>query len=182
MSSLIYIWISPSTRLSELAFSLFNDRIFENPQIAIRLRTSVTEWANWERGFRYWLHVLILAQNLNCAIRLKNDEQDTVKNLVKHLITHSQYSVFEENYLEVTRNFYTEESIKLAEKMQDEPKEFFKHCKLRIDEEDARSRTVLPVGSWSIVREVTEKAIWSGRLEWLSNSSMWYRRDLKIIF
>lgn len=84
--------------------------------------------------------------------------------------------MFEENYLEVTHNFYTEESTKLAESMKNDPKGFFKHCKLRIDEEDARSRAVLPVGSWSVVREVTEEGIWPGRLEWLSNSSTYYRR------
>jgi cullin-4 len=44
-----------------------------------------------------------------------------------------------------------------------DPEAFFKHVQLQIEEEGLRSGAVLPVGTWSLVREVTEKALWEGR-------------------
>lgn len=39
-----------------LAFSLFTERIFENPRIAERLRAGILEWVGWERKCRYAAH------------------------------------------------------------------------------------------------------------------------------
>jgi cullin-4 len=54
-----------------------------------------------------------------------------------------------------------------------DPQASFKHVHLRIEEEGLRSEAVLPVGTWSLVREVTEKALWEGRLDWIATERMW---------
>jgi cullin-4 len=69
--------------------------------------------------------------------------------------------------------FYEAESEERRSALKAGPQAFFKHVHLRIEEEGLRSEAVLPVGSWSLVREVTEKALWEGRLEWIATESMW---------
>jgi len=103
--------------------------------------------------------------------RLQHDFRAEVPALIAHLITHRQYSAFEEYYVEITRAFYVAESKEQQTALQADPKDFFKHVRLRIEEEGLRSESVLPIGSWSLVREVTEKALWGGRLEWIATQS-----------
>lgn len=63
--------------------------------------------------------------------------------------------------------FYEAESEEHQSALKAGPQAFFKHVHLRIEDEGLRSEAVLPVGSWSLVREVTERALWEGRLEWI---------------
>lgn len=90
--------------------------------------------------------------------------------LIAHLVAHKQYSAFEEYYLQLTKEFYTIESAGLADTMEGEPRRFFKHIHTRIQEEEQRSKNVLLVGSWGLVREVAERALWEGRVEWVTSS------------
>ena len=74
----------------------------------------------------------------------------------------------------MTRSFYLAESAERAEALKDNPKEFFRRGKERIGEEINRSKAILPVTAWNLVREITEKAFWDGRMEWLSEKSIVY--------
>jgi len=102
---------------------------------------------------------------------LQHDLRAQIPALISCLISHKIYSSFEEYYINITSEFYVTESTKLAESMAGDPKGFFKHAYQRIEEENKRSQDVLPIGSWSLVREKTERALWSGRLEWLATGS-----------
>lgn len=90
------------------------------------------------------------------------------------MLTYKQYSTFEEFYVNITHSFYLAESAEQAEALKDNPKEFFIRGKERIDEEINRSKKILPVTAWALVREITEKAFWCGRMEWLSQKSIAY--------
>lgn len=72
------------------------------------------------------------------------------------------------------RSFYSAESAEQADGLQNSPKEFFRRGKERIEEEIKRSKAILPVTAWSLVRAVIEKAFWGGRMEWLSEKSILY--------
>jgi cullin-4 len=74
----------------------------------------------------------------------------------------------------MTRSFYLAESAEQAEALKNNPKEFFRRGKERIGEEINRSKAILPVTSWNLIREITEKAFWGGRMEWLSEKSTVY--------
>jgi cullin-4 len=79
--------------------------------------------------------------------------------------------VFEEYYRDITWQYYEKESSKLAEEMKDNPKGFFEHIKSLIKEEVERSKKLLPVGSWSIIRDATLKALLSERMTWIAEES-----------
>lgn len=70
-----------------------------------------------------------------------------------------------------TISFYQQESQERADALKNDGLAFFKHVRLRIEEEVQRAKAVLPPGSWSGVQRITEKALLGGRLEWLANES-----------
>lgn len=72
----------------------------------------------------------------------------------------------------MTHSFYLAESAEQAEALKNNPKEFFRRGKERIGEEINRSRAILPVAAWNLISEITEKAFWGGRMEWLSEKSI----------
>ena len=74
----------------------------------------------------------------------------------------------------MTRSFYLAESAEQAEALKNNPKEFFRRGKERIEEEIVRSKAILPVTSWNLIREITEEAFWGGRIKWLSETSTVY--------
>ena len=74
----------------------------------------------------------------------------------------------------MTRSFYLAESAEQAEALKNNPKEFFRRGKERIEEEINRSKAILPVTAWNLVHDITEKAFWGGRMEWLSEKSIVY--------
>ena len=55
--------------------------------------------------------------------------------------------------------------------MHDDAPGFFRHMRLRLEEEVKRAKMMLPVGSWNLVRKVTEQALWTNRIDWLANES-----------
>ena len=87
------------------------------------------------------------------------------------MLTYKQYSAFEDFYITMTRSFYLAESAEQADALKNNPKDFFRHGKERIEEEINRSKAILPVTAWNLVREITEKAFWGSRIEWLSEKS-----------
>lgn len=91
--------------------------------------------------------------------------------LAIYLVAHGQYTNYENHYVSITRQYYTTESQRLSEEQQKDPQAFFRHVRARIGEEEYRSKEVLPVGSWGLMRETVEKALWDGRLNWLANES-----------
>ncbi|KAF9460280.1 Cullin family-domain-containing protein [Collybia nuda] len=145
---------TPSIRT--LGYSLFTDRIFENRKIAENLRGGILEWITWERKFG----------------RPGNAFREQVPALISQLNLYKQYSPFETYYVETTTLFYKTESEEQAQRLKNDPKGFFKHAHQRIEEETQLSKAVLPVGSWGLVREATENALWSGRLEWLASETV----------
>lgn len=94
-----------------------------------------------------------------------------VSALISHLYTHQQYSVFEEHYREMTWEYYENESRKTAEDMKDDPKGFFDYVQRRIEEEVERSKKLLPVGSWNVVRDATLRSLLQGRMQWIAQES-----------
>ncbi|EDR04746.1 uncharacterized protein LACBIDRAFT_330354, partial [Laccaria bicolor S238N-H82] len=112
---------------------LFTQRIFENPRIAERLRSGISKWVVAERN-----------------LRIPHSKRKNVEELIKHLITHSQYSSFEEYYIQFTRSYYQADSADCATELTGDPQGFFKHVIMRIQEETERSKAILVVGSWGL--------------------------------
>lgn len=140
--------------LSNLAYLLIGDLIFNSVQVVERLHKGLKTWLDTER-----------------RTRSVHPHRATVPALVIHLVRHHQYSTLEKHYVDLTQSFYIKESAGKAEELKDDPKAFFKHARVRIDEESARVRAVLPVTAWSIVGTTTEQSLWAGRTEWIANKS-----------
>ncbi|KAF8907718.1 Cullin-4B [Gymnopilus junonius] len=141
--------------VKDLAYSLIGDRIFGSAQLMERLRNGVKDWLIWER------------ENGR-----EHRDRKAILDLISHLVRHHQYSAFEEHYVNVTQNFYLEESSKKATQLKDDPKAFFNYARARINKEAARSKAVLPLPTWGILREITEHALWGGKLDWLAGSTL----------
>ena len=109
--------------------------------------------------------------NLSPNTRKPHSDRAVIPALIQHLITHSQYSNFEEQYITYTRAFYEAESAEKAVELKDDPRGFFEHARTRVDEEAARCAAVLPVGSWNMVKYAAEWSLWNGRTEWVANNS-----------
>ncbi|KNZ75711.1 Cullin-4B [Termitomyces sp. J132] len=150
----VYVIGNPKlVNIRTLAYSLFSERIFGNPQVQLRLRTGVSEWVNYERKFR-----------------MAHSRRPEIPKLIVHLTVHNQYHAFEAFYIKITREFYTAEATELSQSMTSNARRFFGHIIVRIEEEEQRSKDLLPVGSWNIVRQAVDECIWGGRLEWLANN------------
>jgi cullin-4 len=147
--------------------------IFENPQLMDTLRSSVVTLITEERDVR-----LVQPTNLRISVsprkRMVASKTADIPALVSHLYTHQQYSVFEEYYRTTTLQYYEEESKKLATELEGDPKGFFSHVQHRIDEEAERSKKLLPVGSWGIIRDATLRSLLRGRMQWIAEKSQYY--------
>ncbi|KAJ7630579.1 Cullin family-domain-containing protein [Roridomyces roridus] len=151
----VYVKRAQVASIRQLAFSLFVRTILENPILVATLRTSVTKLLSEERNSR--------------KIFTKTQE---IPALVAHLYTHQQYSVFEEFYRDTTWQYYEEESRKTAQEMQNDPKGFFQYVQKRVEEEVERSKKLLPVGSWSIIRDATLKSLLQGKMKWIAEETL----------
>ncbi|KAJ7275413.1 Cullin-4B [Mycena haematopus] len=161
-----YVQRAQVLTIRKLAFSLFVRSIFENPELMVTLRNSVRTVITAERYLRLSFH-----------------HTEDIPSLISHLCTHHQYSVFEEFYRDVTWQYYERKSAELAEgALKDNPKEFFDEIQKLIAEEVQRSKNLLPVGSWSIIRDATVKALLGGRMNWIAENTIGdylNRRDFK---
>ncbi|KAK2464856.1 hypothetical protein APHAL10511_002932 [Amanita phalloides] len=149
----VYVVKTPrALRIHDLGFSMFNNRIFGNPNIVNRLQVEIESWVNWER-----------------SLSLKHEQRDKIPLLITQLLAYQQYPAFEEHYIDVTRDFYIKESERLSQTMKDDAIGFFRHTRLRLEEEVKRAKMILPVCSWSLVRKTTEQALWTDRVDWMAN-------------
>ncbi|RXW16982.1 hypothetical protein EST38_g8876, partial [Candolleomyces aberdarensis] len=137
------------------AYNVFAERIFGNPQLAKRLQDSLSTWLHWER------------ENHE-----PHEYRETIPKLIKHLTTHNQFAAFEQYYVNNAQSYYQKESEKKARDLLDDPLRFFRDAQTRIQEEEARSQAVLPVGSWGRIRQVTEASLLDGRVEWLAKATL----------
>ncbi|KAJ7456611.1 Cullin family-domain-containing protein [Mycena latifolia] len=151
----VYVRRARIASIRQLAFSLFVRSIFENPQLMDTLRQSVYNLIKEERD------IMMIATKTSA-----------IPALVSQLYTHQQYSVFEEYYRDMTLEYYEKESAKLADEMKNDPKRFFSHVQSRIEEEVERSKKLLPVGSWSIIRDATLKSLLRGRMQWIAQETL----------
>ncbi|OCH94183.1 Cullin-domain-containing protein [Obba rivulosa] len=139
-----------------LAYSLFEQRIFQNVDIVNRLQSNIQEWVTWER---------------------KNGAQhplrDRISVLIKHLQRHGQYhNIFELFYLDLTQTFYLNESQACVEDDKMDAKTFVRHCENRRDQEQQRAKEVLPEGSLDEILAVTDKSLLTDRLDWLAKGAL----------
>ncbi|KAG6865824.1 hypothetical protein C0991_011443 [Blastosporella zonata] len=153
----VYVLGNPGTAsIRSLSYTLFSGTIFtQHAIISARLRAGVLAWVNYERKFR-------LAHSLRSEI----------PKLIAHLTAHSQYTAFESNYVDIAIAFYTVESAELAQSMKSDARAFFNHISGRIEEEEQRSKDLLPIGSWDLVRKIVGQCIWGDRLEWVASSTV----------
>ncbi|KAL1739687.1 Cullin repeat-like-containing domain protein, partial [Schizophyllum fasciatum] len=139
-----------------------------------------------EFGLRYFRQYLMLDPSIESTLsasikRWVTEERDSRDNvphpyrpafvaLFKHLQTHGLYPDYEEDYCDLTREYYTAESERLVKEV--DARAFLEHVLRRIDVEIDRAKAVLSVGSWSAVRQTTEEAICKGRLQWLASNTL----------
>lgn len=89
--------------------------------------------------------------------------------LVRHLSNHHQYlPILETFILETTKTFYETESVERYDSLRADAREFLKHCEVRRTEEKERAKAVLPEASWDAIVQTTDRALLTGRLDWLA--------------
>ncbi|CAK5279938.1 unnamed protein product [Mycena citricolor] len=151
----VYVKQAQVLSIRLLAFSFIAKFIFANPQLNLALKESLKTLINADRD------TSTHAEHLQ-----------TIHRLVSHLITHQQYIPFEKFYDETLREYYTAESVRLAEELKDEPKQFFAHIRTRIDEEAQRSQQLLSVESWKLMRDATTISLLTGRMSWIAQTTL----------
>ncbi|KAH9836648.1 Cullin-domain-containing protein [Rhodofomes roseus] len=145
---------SPS--IKRLVFNLFAERIFENSSIVERLHAGIKAWLEWERKDR-------------TAHKLRQH----IPALVRHLSNHRQYTpIFEDFVLDITKTYYEAESTERTEALRGDARDFLKHCEARCREEDQRAKAVLPESSLHEILKTTDKALLTGRLDWLAKDAL----------
>ncbi|TFK63076.1 Cullin-domain-containing protein [Pluteus cervinus] len=150
----VYVVATPGLlSVKDLAYSIFASNTFENWRIVERWQAGVKDWLSWER-----------------RVRLDHELRLYIPALVSHLVSHRQYANFEAYYIDITQEFYKADSEQHAETMKADPRDFFRHVRRRIEEEDQRSKDVLLAGSLAPVRVVVEKSLLEGRLDWISTT------------
>lgn len=114
---------------------------------------------------------LLLAVNSSTFYRAPHEHRLCIPTLIQHLSYHGQYEAhFEHFFLDFTRDFYTEESLRYAKTFENNAQAFLEHCNTRRQEELLRALDVLPKQSQQEVVDVTDKALLMDRLEWLAKN------------
>lgn len=159
-------------RLSDLGYRLVSKQIFGNSQLNDKLLSCVKEWLTYERTLRLVLHSKLWCAEMTYVERsLEHTERHVMTDLIKILLRHHQYSAFEPCYMDMTSSFCLDESKTQAERLENQPDVFFKTMQDRVEAELQRAKAVLPISAWSVVREVTERALWQDRMDWVAMSS-----------
>ncbi|KAJ7071490.1 Cullin-4B [Mycena amicta] len=151
----VYVRRTQNLTIRELAFSLFSDSIFGKRQLIEMVDASVRIVVNAERD-----------------LGTVSPKTSFIPALITHLYTHKQFSFFETRYRVATTDFYQNDSRQYAEKYKDDAKLFFEHVQSRLDVEMERSKKLLPVGSWNVVRDAALKALLKGRMAWVSGQTV----------
>ena len=133
-----------------LAYELFANRIFDEPQILQKIQDGIREWIDWER---------------------KNEAEHTsrgiIGRLINRLVHHGRYqTIFEEFYVKNTLEFYKAESKHLRDTAS--AAQFMQRCEGRDIQEQTRSAAILPSVSWDKVEDTTRCALLGDRLEWIA--------------
>ncbi|OSX68038.1 hypothetical protein POSPLADRAFT_1064405 [Postia placenta MAD-698-R-SB12] len=140
----------------QLAYNLFAERIFENAAIVRRLQAGIKAWIECER-----------------TIGTAHKMRPHIPALIRHLSNHGRYTgIFESYYVDLTHEFYTEESTERAEALRSNAQDFLQHCTKRRLEEQQRAKDVLPESSCASVMDTTDKALLTGRLDWLAKDAL----------
>ncbi|KAI0700482.1 Cullin-domain-containing protein [Cytidiella melzeri] len=134
----------------KLAYDLFADRIFGTTPLVGKLHEGIKQWVEWER-----------------QMEAEHEIRPVIAKLVSRLEHHNQYqSVFEDFYLKVTHEFYTEESQKLRDSVG--ASQFVTRCKERDIQEQSRYTAMLLPISWDKVKDTTRRAQLLKRLDWIA--------------
>ncbi|GBE81488.1 hypothetical protein SCP_0312170 [Sparassis crispa] len=142
--------------LRRLAYDLFAERILESVDVVERLQACIKLWVEWER------------QN-----RANHELRRLIPALIKHLQNHCQYEgQFESYYINLTREFYTQESAEYAKRLKDSARGFLKHCEARRTEELKRAQDLLPEETWNQAVDTTDRALLTNRLDWLAKDAL----------
>ncbi|KAJ3485804.1 hypothetical protein NLI96_g4680 [Meripilus lineatus] len=132
-----------------LCYSQFSLQIFGNSDIAQKIRAGIDDWIIWERK--------------NRAVHA---HREVLPKFIARLQHHGQYDEIFESYLvSVTFDFYSSESTDLSKSLT--AQDFLLHCEGRRNEEIRRAKDVMPRSSWLVIQGTTDRALLSGRLEWL---------------
>ena len=100
---------------------------------------------------------------------LVHDRRPDVKSLITHLRTHSTYfPSFEDPFLKMTTNYYTDESARLMKALKSDPAEFMKRCLDRVKQEVDRAKEMFIEDSWKKVRAACEMALFESSHSWVA--------------
>lgn len=128
---------------------MFADRIFYYQPLVKRIQDGIEEWIQWER-----------------REAAEHEYRDFISKLIGRLKHHNQYKrIFEEFYLDGTRQFYLEESQSLRASRS--ASQFLARCEERDIEEQNRAKLMLLPESWDIVKDTVRRAQLVDRLEWI---------------
>nr|GAT47324.1 predicted protein [Mycena chlorophos] len=158
----VYVQRAQTFTIRELAFSAFASSIFGRRSHAETLQAAVSHLVNGER------RAGVVADSKTC-----------IPALIQHLYAHQQFSAFELRYRDMTRDFYETNSTESHDKFKDAPQTFFAHVQTQLNFEMERSKQLLPVGSWAVVREAALKALLTQRMKWIAENTVGSYLDAK---
>jgi len=162
-----FLSFSPLDR--SLAFHIFSNNMFGNPQITQLLRSGLQEWLHWERENRSVHEDDSLVVLWSIFYRKNHELRPVISQLISHLITHDKYSdALESRYVDMTESYYSEESRRKSIAMKSDPAGFMIHCVARVQEEIERSRDMLLESSWELIRSTTERSLLQNQFGWVA--------------
>jgi len=164
-----------------LANTSLRELVFGNPTVLEYIYEGTKDWIESERNSKY-VFCLSLGNLEFIPCRVVHLHRAEITRLISLLIYHGQYDKFERYYVSLTYDYYSSESERLSKEQQKDPRFFFEHVQARINQELERNNEVLPEGSWGLLRETTERALWNNRLDWLANeSTRFFNLRMKLI-
>lgn len=162
-----YQWYTTHLGFRTLCYSQFSLQIFGNSDIAQKIRAGIDDWIIWERKnrsvFQGARRDIPLIRGITRAVHA---HREVLPKFIARLQHHGQYDEIFESYLvSVTFDFYSSESTDLSKSLT--AQDFLLHCEGRRNEEIRRAKDVMPRSSWLVIQGTTDRALLSGRLEWL---------------
>ncbi|KAH9927422.1 Cullin-4B [Epithele typhae] len=146
----------------QLANTTFITSVIWNAQITNLIMDGVADWLECERNTRKQ-HVL----------------RAYLPQLVRHMLAYGLYAdMIQSTYLTLTHTFYTAESAKLHGD-ETPANKFFEHVEQRGEEEETRAREVLVESAVAPVRDTTDSALLTNRLQWLAKDALKTYMDVK---
>ena len=104
-----------------------------------------------------------------CVSGLAHHLRPEIKSLITHLRAHSTYfSTFEDPFLKMTTNYYTDESARFTKALKSDPSEFMRRCLERVRQEVDRAKEMFVEDSWEKVRAACEMALFEPSHSWVT--------------